>query len=79
MVGAGHRDGLVTLAERSFGLVLAAPIPRKTKAETTQALCHITNGLKDILDIITHDNGREFSDHAAVSMATGSNAYFKRQ
>ena len=27
---------------------------------------------------ITHDNGREFADHAAVPGATGSDAYFAR-
>ena len=30
VVGAGHRGGLVTLAERRSRLLLAAPIPRKT-------------------------------------------------
>ena len=78
MVGPGHRGGLVTLAERRSRLVLAAPIPRKTKAETAQALCRITNGLEGIPGTITCDNGREFSDHAAVSRATGSDAYFAR-
>ena len=78
VVGAGHRGGLVTLAERRSRLLLAAPIPRKTKAETAEALCRVTNGLDSIIDTITYDNGREFSDYAAVSGATGSDAYFAR-
>ena len=42
------------------------------------SLCRITRGLEGILDTITYDNGREFSDHALVSRATGSDAYFAR-
>jgi len=78
VIGKGHRGGLVTLAERKSKALLAGRIARKTKAETADALRRITKGLEGIFDTITYDNGREFSDHALVSEATGSDAYFAR-
>ena len=78
VIGKGHRGGLVTLAERRSRALLAGRIARKTKAETADALRRITKGLEGIFDTITYDNGREFSDHALVSEATGSDAYFAR-
>ena len=78
VIGGGHRGGLVTLAERRSRALLAGRISRETKAETASVLCRITEGLGDIFDTITYDNGREFSDHALVFRATGSDAYFAR-
>ena len=78
VIGKGHRGGLVTLAERKSRVLLAGKIDRKTKTETAAVLCRITRGLEDILDTITYDNGREFADHALVSRANGSDAYFAR-
>ena len=78
VIGCGHRGGLVTLAERKSRILLAGRISRKTKTETADALCRITRGLEGILDTITYDNGREFTEHALVSRATGSDAYFAR-
>jgi len=78
VIGKGHRGGLVTLAERKSRALLAGRIARKTKAETADALRRVTKGLEGLFDTITHDNGREFSDHALVSEATGSDAYFAR-
>ena len=78
VIGSRHRGGLVTLAERKSRLLLAGRISRKTKTETADALCRITSGLAELFDTITYDNGREFSDHARVSQANGSDAYFAR-
>jgi len=78
VIGKGHRGGLVTLAERKSKALLAGRIARRTKAETADALRRVTTGLEGLFDTITYDNGREFSDHALVSEATGSDAYFAR-
>ncbi len=78
VVGKGRRGALVTLAERKSRLVLARSVPNKTKAHTAAALTTMLDGLQTLVAKITYDNGREFSDHAPVSEATGSAAYFAR-
>ena len=78
VMGKGHKGAIVTLAERRSRLYLALPIARKTKELTTTAITALLVSLKGFVPTITYDNGREFSDHKAVSSQLDCKAFFAR-
>ena len=78
VIGKGHRGALVTVVERSTRFMLAHPIKRKTKDETTDALLRILSPLSEWVRTITYDNGREFSGHMHVAAELDCDGYFAR-
>lgn len=76
VIGAGHKQAIVTLVERKSGFAVLAHVTRKTSDLVSQA---IISGLKPLahrVKTVTYDNGKEFADHAVVDKALDSTAYF---
>lgn len=76
VIGAGHKQAIVSLVERKSGKAVLAKVSNKT-AELVGAA--IINGLGPIragVKTITFDNGKEFAGHAQIDTALGSTSYF---
>ncbi len=78
VIGRGHKGAIVTLAKRRSRLYLALPILHKPAGLTTQAITTLLAALKDWVQTITYDNGREFSGHAAIAKALDGQGFFAR-
>jgi IS30 family transposase len=76
VIGAGHKQAIVTLVERKSGFVVLAHVTRKTSDMVSQAIIAGLTPLAHRVKTVTYDNGKEFADHAAVDKALGSTAYF---
>lgn len=72
-----QRDILLTLQERRSRLTLARRLLSKDAAVAAEAIAEELGGLPATARrTITHDNGGEFAQHAAVADAIGLRAYF---
>ena len=75
MIGAGHKQAIVTLVERKSGFAVLAHVTRKTADLVSQAIITSLTPLAQRVRTVTYDNGKEFADHAAVDEALKSMAY----
>ena len=74
MCGANHKGYLVTLLERTSGLLRLGYVKNKS---SDLVKSEITRLLKDFnVYTITYDNGKEFADHCDVNAALDSKSYF---
>ena len=76
VIGAGHKQAIVSLVERKSGYAILAKVANKTADLVSAA---IINGLTPVLasvETITFDNGKEFAGHAGIDAALGSTTYF---
>ncbi len=76
VIGAGHKQAIVTLVERKSGFAVLAHVTRKTSDLVSQATITSLTPLAQRVRTVTYDNGKEFADHAAVDEALKSKAYF---
>jgi IS30 family transposase len=76
VIGAGHKQAIVTLVERKSGFAVLAHVTRKTSDMVSQAIITGLTPLAHRVKTVTYDNGKEFADHAAVDKALDSTAYF---
>ena len=76
VIGAGHKQAIVTLVERKSGFAVLAHVTRKTADLVSQAIITSLTPLAQRVRTVTYDNGKEFADHAAVDEALKSTAYF---
>lgn len=77
IVGKGNKGAIVTLVERSTGLLLMRKLPYgkqpKKLAETVNKLLSPFRGM---IHTITTDNGLEFACHEMISKYTGASIFF---
>ncbi len=76
MIGASHKQAIVTLVERKSGFAVLAHVTRKTADLVSQAIITNLTPLAQRVRTVTYDNGKEFADHAAVDEALKSTTYF---
>jgi IS30 family transposase len=76
VIGAGHKQAIVTLVERKSGFAVLAHVTRKTSELVSQAIITSLAPLAQRVRTVTYDNGKEFADHAVVDEALRSTAYF---
>ena len=74
MLDTELRSALVTLAERKSRYVLAAKISRRSAVLTRRAINRLLEPCKPLAQTLTVDNGKEFSDHAKLTL----DCYFAR-
>ena len=78
VIGANHKQAIVTMVERKSGYAVIAKVENKT-ADLVGAA--IVDGLKPFaskVKTLTFDNGKEFCGHAKIDEALGSTSYFAR-
>jgi IS30 family transposase len=76
VIGAGHKQAIVTLVERKSGFAVLSLVTRKTSNLVSQAIITSLTPLAQRVRTVTYDNGKEFADHAVVDDALNSTAYF---
>ena len=76
IIGKHHKGAVVTLDERKTKLRLAAPAPNKKSQGVKEVMIALLTPVKQYVDTITYDNGREFIEHEAVARELGCDSYF---
>lgn len=76
VIGAGHKQAIVSLVERKSGLAILARVPNKTAEMVSQAIIDRLSAMRDRVKTITFDNGKEFAHHRIIDRALGSTTYF---
>jgi IS30 family transposase len=78
VIGANHKQAIVTVVERKNGYAVMAKVPNKTADLVGAAIIEALSPLKARVKTLTYDNGKEFSGHARIDEALGSTGYFSR-
>ena len=78
IIGAQHQGAIVSYVERHSKLTRLKLVKKKTAELVTQATIEIMRDLSLLHPIytVTYDNGKEFSNHAAIAEALGTQCYF---
>jgi IS30 family transposase len=76
VIGAGHKQAIVTLVEREIGFAVLSLVTRKTSNLVSQAIMTSLAHLAQRVRIVTDENEKKFTDHAVVDDALKSMAYF---
>lgn len=76
VIGAAHRQALVTLNERKSRYALIAHVPDRTAEVVSNAMISMLEPIKACVHTLTTDNGREFEGHERIARALGADFYF---
>jgi transposase, IS30 family len=74
VIGKGHQQSIVTMVERKTKLLRMMKIDHKTGDLTRDAICLQLQNL--VVQTITSDNGKEFSEHEDIAKTLKANFYF---
>lgn len=78
MIGKNHKGAFVTLDERKSKLRLAMQVKNKKARGVTDAILRLLEPVKDFVNTITFDNGKEFAFHEEVASDIGCDTYFAK-
>ena len=76
VIGAHHKQAVVTLVERKSGYALIAKVSNKTSDLVSQAIITQLNPVTPLVKTLTFDNGKEFAEHRRIDTALQSTTYF---
>lgn len=76
MIGKNHKQALVTIVERTTGLVRIQRVTRKTSEAVTQACISLLRDDRQCVRTITTDNGKEFAGHQDIEQGLNARVYF---
>lgn len=76
IIGAKHKQALVSLTERKSGFTLIQRVRRRTKEAVADAVQQLLKSTKTAVRTITADNGKEFADHEVIAEALKCKFYF---
>ena len=72
--GKGQQQSIVTMVERQSKLLRMKKLNHKTGSLTRDAICTALQDL--VVETITSDNGKEFSEHAEIARQLKADFYF---
>ena len=78
VIGKNHKGAVITLDERKSKLRLAAPLPGKKAKYVKEAIITLLSPVKQFVETITFDNGKEFSLHKEIAMDIECDTYFAK-
>jgi IS30 family transposase len=78
VIGANHKQAIVTVVERKSGYAVMAKVSNKTADLVDSAIIEALMPFQARVKTLTYDNGKEFSGHARIDEALGSTGYFAR-
>jgi len=78
VIGANHKGAIVTLVDRMSKFSLFTLVPDKTKESVTQAIEKSLQGMKQNVQTITFDNGKEFAGHEELSKSLATLCFFAK-
>ncbi len=76
IIGAQHKEALVSVVERKSKLCLLKKVRRNTSAAVEQALSELLQPVREKCHTITSDNGRESANHQAIAANLQAGFYF---
>lgn len=76
VIGAGHKQAIVTLVERKSGFARIVKVTKKSAEQVSNAMVQSLQPIAELVKTITLDNGKEFTDHQRVDRELGSTIYF---
>ena len=76
VIGAAHKQAIVSVVERCTQYVLLKKVERKTSAAVKDSLIELMQPYENAIHTLTLDNGKEFADHAEVTQKLGTEVYF---
>jgi IS30 family transposase len=78
VIGAAHKQAIVTVVERKSGYAVMAKVSNKTSDLVGSAIIQALKPFEARVKTLAYDNGKEFSGHARIDEALGSMGYFAR-
>ena len=78
VIGANHKQAIVTLVERKSGYAVIAKVENKTADLVSAAIVNRLKQFGSKVKTLTFDNGKEFCSHAKIDEALGSTSFFAR-
>ena len=78
VIGANHKQAIVTVVERKSGYAVMAKVSNKTVDLVSQAIIKALTPFEARVKTLTYDNGKEFCAHALIEVALKSTGYFAR-
>jgi len=76
VIGAAHKQAVVTLVERKSGYAVLAKVKNKTSDLVSSAIITKLNAVTPLVKTLTFDNGKEFAEHSRIDAALNSTTYF---
>ena len=76
VIGAGQKQALVTINERTSRYSLIAHVPFKTAQAVSAAMISLLTPFAASVHTITTDNGREFAQHERIAKQLGADFFF---
>ncbi len=76
VIGAAHKQAIVTLVERKSGFALLSKVSNKSADLVSRAIEDKLKHLSSRVKTLTVDNGKEFADHQTIDRALGIQTYF---
>ena len=78
VIGANHKQAIVTVVERKSGYAVIAKVENKTADLVSAAIVNRLKPFGAKVKTLTFDNGKEFCGHGKIDEALGSTSYFAR-
>lgn len=78
VIAKGHKGALLTINDRTSGLLIMERLQGKTSAEVTDATIKRLMPYKDQLNTITSDNGKEFAGHETIARILEIDFFFAK-
>ncbi len=76
VIGAGQKQALVTLNERTSRYSLMAHVPFKTAQAVSDAIISLLTPFEAYVHTMTTDNGKEFAQHERIAKELGADFFF---
>jgi IS30 family transposase len=76
IIGKGHKQAIVSAAERKSRFALIYKVERKTSDLVNKAIIKLLLPLKQYVHTVTFDNGKEFAGHEMLSKELDADIYF---
>lgn len=76
IIGKGHQGAAVTLVERKSRFLRMGKLSGKSAKQTQQAIQRRLRPMAERVQTLTFDNGKEFSNHGAITNTLEATAFF---
>lgn len=76
IIGATHKQAIVSVVERATQFVLLKKVERKTAEAVSDALVTLMEPYENAIHTMTLDNGKEFAAHAEITKKLGTQVFF---
>lgn len=78
IIGQNHKGALLTINDRVSRITWIAKLNGKNAEELAQKTIEVLSPIKDLLNTITADNGKEFANHKIISKELDIDFYFAK-